>query len=99
MDARSEARGYAEDGAVVVRGAFAGWVDALREGVEALMADPSPNERSYQPKDGSPRFFQDLCNWRRIPQFRDFVENGPGAAVARELMGSEGARFFHDHVL
>src|SRR5918993_767936 len=30
---------------------------------------------------------------------RAFVENGPGAAVARRLMGSEGARFFHDHVL
>jgi ectoine hydroxylase-related dioxygenase (phytanoyl-CoA dioxygenase family) len=98
-DARGEARAYAEDGAVVVRGAFAGWVDALRDGVAALMADPGPNERSYQPKDGSARFFQDLCNWQRIPQFRAFVEKGPGAAVARRLTGNEGARFFHDHVL
>jgi ectoine hydroxylase-related dioxygenase (phytanoyl-CoA dioxygenase family) len=90
---------YAEDGAVVVRGVFAEWIERLREGTEALMADPSPNERSYQPKDGSARFFQDLCNWQRIPQFEAFVREGPGQALARELMGSRTTRFFHDHVL
>ena len=59
----NERDAYAEDGAVVLRGVFADWIERLREGVEALMAAPSHNERSYQPKDGSARFFQDLCNW------------------------------------
>lgn len=92
-------RAYQKDGVVLLRGAFADWVEALRAGIEALMASPSPYERSYTPKDGSARFFQDLCNWQRIPDFREFVERGPGAAIARALMGSAGAQFFHDHVL
>ncbi|WP_207536626.1 phytanoyl-CoA dioxygenase family protein [Sabulicella rubraurantiaca] len=92
-------RAYQQDGVILLRGAFADWVEALRVGTEALMAAPGPYERSYTPKDGSARFFQDLCNWQRIPEFRDFVERGPGASIARALMGSEGAQFFHDHVL
>ena len=90
---------YRDDGAVLLRGAFAGWVDTLRAGVEALMAAPSPLERSYQPKDGSARFFQDLCNWQRIDPFRDFVLHSPAAAIAAALMQSRTSRFFHDHVL
>jgi ectoine hydroxylase-related dioxygenase (phytanoyl-CoA dioxygenase family) len=95
---RATIAAFAEDGAVVLRGAFADWVPPLREGVEALMADPSPLERSYQPP-GSARFFQDLCNWQRIAPFRAFVEQSPAAALAAALMGSREARFFHDHVL
>lgn len=94
-----EVQAFAEDGAILLRGAFADWVEPLRAGIETLMAHPGPYERSYTPKDGSARFFQDLCNWQRIPEFRAFVEQGPGAAIARRLMGSQGARFFHDHVL
>jgi ectoine hydroxylase-related dioxygenase (phytanoyl-CoA dioxygenase family) len=89
---------YRADGAVVLRGLFADWIAPLREGVEQLMAAPSPLERSYQP-EGSARFFQDLCNWQRIAAFRDFVFRSPAAAVAATLMGSREARFFHDHVL
>jgi ectoine hydroxylase-related dioxygenase (phytanoyl-CoA dioxygenase family) len=89
---------YRRDGAVVLRGVFSEWVAPLRTGVAALMSDPSPLERSYQPP-GSARFFQDLCNFQRIAPFRDFVENSPAAALAATLMGSRQARFFHDHVL
>jgi len=99
MDYAELAPDYARDGVVLLRGAFAAWVERLRAGTEALMADPGPYERSYTPKDGSARFFQDLCNWQRVPQYREFVEQGPGAAIARALMGSTGARFFHDHIL
>lgn len=99
MDYAHLAPTYAEDGAVLLRGAFADWVETLRRGTETLMAHPGPYERSYTPKDGSARFFQDLCNWQRILEYRDFVEHGPGAAIARQLMGSGGARFFHDHIL
>ncbi|MCE1237318.1 MAG: phytanoyl-CoA dioxygenase family protein [Hyphomicrobiales bacterium] len=90
---------YATDGAVAIRGVFAPFVESLRNGVEALMANPSPRQRSYRPKDGSALFFQDLCNWRDVPEFADFVLNSPAAAVAAKLMGSPTARFFHDHVL
>ncbi len=90
---------FQRDGVAVLRGVFADWVEPLREGIAALMADPSPLERSVQPEDGSAPFFQDLCNWQRIAPFERFVRESPAAALAARLMGSRSARFFHDHVL
>lgn len=90
---------YRDDGIVILRGTFAEWVEPLRGGVEKLLASPGPLERTYRPADGSAPFFQDFCNWRRIPEFRAFVYESPAAALAARLMGSRTARFFHDHVL
>lgn len=90
---------FATDGAILLPGVFRDWVTPLEHGIEKLMADPSPRERSYQPDDGSAPFFQDLCNWQRIDEFRDFVMTSPAAAVAAALMRSKTGRFFHDHVL
>lgn len=86
-------------GAVVLRRAFRDWVEPLRAGVAAVMADPSPFERTVRPADGSPPFFQDYCNWPRIEGFRRFVFESPAGAVAAALMRSAHARFFHEHVL
>ena len=90
---------FASDGVIVLRGGFADWVEPLRAGIEKLMADPSPRERSYQPADGTAPFFQDLCNWQRIDEFRRFVFDSPAGEIAARLMQSSTARFFHDHVL
>lgn len=90
---------YQADGAIVLRGAFAGWVERLRAGVEKNMASPSQYERTVKPADGSAWFFQDYCNWRRIPEFRDFAMESPAAAIAAQLMRSRTARFFHEHIL
>jgi ectoine hydroxylase-related dioxygenase (phytanoyl-CoA dioxygenase family) len=90
---------FEEDGAAVLRGVFGDWVEPLRRGVAALMARPSPLERTVQPADGSAPFFQDLCNWQRIPEFRAFVFESDAARIAARLMRSRTARFFHDHVL
>ena len=90
---------FRNDGVVVLRGVFRDWVEPLSRGVAEVMAHPSPLERSYQPKDGSAPFFQDLCNWQRIPEFRAFVHESPAAETAARLMGSPTSRFFHDHIL
>ena len=45
------------------------------------------------------RFFDDYCNWQRIPEFREVIETSPAAQVAAELMQSQTAQVFHDHVL
>ncbi len=63
------------------------------------MTAPSALERTYHPADGSAVFFQDMCNWRRIPEFEAFVRHSPAAEFAARLMGSRTAQFFHDHVL
>lgn len=90
---------FQEKGVVKIPGLFSDWVDVLRAGIERNMASPSERERSVDPADGSPRFFQDLCCWQRITEFHEFVMNSPAASAAATLMRSKSARFFHDHVL
>jgi ectoine hydroxylase-related dioxygenase (phytanoyl-CoA dioxygenase family) len=90
---------FAADGVIVLKGAFKEWVEPLRQGIEGLMKSPSPRERSYHPKGDAAPFFQDLCNWQRFDEFRDFVFHSPAAPIAARLMRSRTARFFHDHVL
>mgnify|MGYP001415005616 CR=1 FL=1 len=80
------------DGAVLLKGVFTPWVDRLAEGVTALMASPSEygHARTVIPKDGSPPFFQDYCNWSRIPAFSEFVFQSAAAEIAAALEISEG---------
>jgi ectoine hydroxylase-related dioxygenase (phytanoyl-CoA dioxygenase family) len=91
---------FQADGAVVLRGLFADWVEPLRRGVERNMAEPGPyGAENVRPQDGGGRFFDDYCNWQRIPEFADFMRRSPAAAVAGALMGSRAVQVFHDHVL
>lgn len=65
------------------------------------MASPSEygHARTVIPKDGSPPFFQDYCNWSRIPTFSEFVFQSAAAEIAAALMQSQTAKFFHEHTL
>ncbi len=90
---------FQRDGAACLRGAFRDWVECLAAGVERNMEEPGPYG-SENTKAGEPgRFFDDYCNWQRIPEFRDFVLNSNAAQLAAEAMGSASAQFFHEHVL
>ena len=79
----AEIEAYQADGVLVLPGVFTGWVEPLRAGVAEVMARPSPFERTYRPADGSPPFFQDYCNWQRVPEFRAFVFESPAADSRR----------------
>lgn len=89
---------FRTQGATLLKGVFADWVDVLRDGVAANMANPAPNARNYETANGG-RFFVDYCNWDRIHQYRDFIFNSDAAAIGAELMGSKSVRLFHEHVL
>ncbi|PKP75085.1 MAG: phytanoyl-CoA dioxygenase, partial [Alphaproteobacteria bacterium HGW-Alphaproteobacteria-6] len=45
------------------------------------------------------RFFDDYCNWTRIPEFAAAIRGSAVAEVAADLMGSDRVQLFHDHVL
>ncbi len=90
---------FREKGVTVLRGVFYNWVDLLRKGVDANMADPDPNARIYTDKDGGGRFFVDYCNWTRIREYKEFIFNSDAAAVGAELMESKQVQLFHEHVL
>lgn len=90
---------YQRDGVVLIRGLFADHVDTLRKGVARNMETPGPYA-SENKKDGETgRFFDDYCNWQRIPEFEEVIRTSPAAEVAADLMQSQEVQVFHDHVL
>lgn len=95
----SDIEDYQNDGVVLIRGLFAGQVDLLRKGVAANMADPGPYASENKKAGETGRFFDDYCNWSRIPEFREAIKASPVAEVAAALMGSKRVQLFHDHVL
>ncbi len=90
---------YQQDGVVLIKGLFADFVVTLRQGVEANMAEPGPYASNNKKKGETGLFFDDYCNWSRIEQFQDVVQNSPAAEVAADLMQSQSVQMFHDHVL
>ncbi|XP_078682522.1 putative phytanoyl-CoA dioxygenase [Branchiostoma floridae x Branchiostoma belcheri] len=93
-------REYRENGAVCLRGVFsADWVDKIRNGIEKNKASPSRYSESLVGQGGPGAYFNDYCNWRSIPEFQDFVYNSPAAQIAAQLMDSQTAIFYHEHVL
>ena len=97
MITQQEVDEFQRDGAVVVRGVFRDWLDQLAEGVAQNMAEPGVYASENAVSEG--RFFDDYCNWTRIPAFSDVVWNSPAAGIAATAMQSQSAQFFHDHVL
>ena len=75
------------------------WIAMLAAGVERNLAQPGPFAKRYTP-DGRPGLFLgDYCNWRRIPEYREFFLHSPAAALAGETMGAQKINLFHEHVL
>jgi quinol monooxygenase YgiN len=90
---------YQRDGAVYLPGLFKDWVEAISAGIERNMREPGPYASENLRAGDTGRFFDDYCNWERIPEFQGVVRRSPAAETAAELMGSGSAQFFHDHVL
>ena len=95
----SDIEDYQRDGVVVVRGLFADHLEQLRAGVARNMEEPGPYAAENLHAHEAGRFFDDYCNWQRIPEFREVIEASDVAEVAAALMQSERVQLFHDHVL
>ncbi|WP_147127737.1 phytanoyl-CoA dioxygenase family protein [Shimia ponticola] len=90
---------FQKDGVVLIKGLFRDQVDLLRAGVERNMAEPGPYAAENLKEGEGGRFFDDYCNWERIPEFREAIMASPAAPVGAELMQSKTVQLFHDHVL
>ncbi len=88
---------FQRDGVIKVEGLFADWVDVMATGVTHNLADPSEYASENDVTKG--RFFDDYCNWQRIPEFEQIVRDSPAAELAATVMQSHTAQFYHDHVL
>lgn len=91
-------KAYQQDGAVLIPGLWADWVEPLRDGIARNMANPTHQMATLKP--GEPGFFfDDYCNWNKIPEFEQVIRQSDVAEVAARLMQSERVQLFHDHVL
>jgi ectoine hydroxylase-related dioxygenase (phytanoyl-CoA dioxygenase family) len=97
MITQDEITSFQRDGVVVLRGVFNGWVDEMAAGIDRNMQEPGPYASENSVSEG--RFFDDYCNWTRIPEFERVVRGSPAAELAARSMVSTTAQFFHDHVL
>lgn len=90
---------YQRDGAVLIKGLFASWIEVLRAGISRNMAEPGPYASENVTQGEGGRFFDDYCNWERIPEFAEVVRHEGVAEAAAALMRSQTVQMFHDHVL
>ena len=90
---------YQREGVAVIRGLFAQHVESLRAGVARNMAEPGPYASENEKAGETGRFFDDYCNWQRIPEFETAARDPNVVAAAGALMGCSRVQLFHDHVL
>lgn len=90
---------FERDGAVLIPGLFADWVDTIGAGIERNMNYPGPYADDNVREGQQGQFFDDYCNWERIPEFTEVVYKSDVADVAGQLMQSQRVQLFHDHVL
>lgn len=90
---------YQTDGVVLVKGLFSNHVETLRAGVAENMEHPGPYASTNDRKGEKGLFFDDYCNWQRIPAFEEVIKAPEVAQAAAALMGSQTVQLFHDHVL
>ena len=90
---------FDRDGAVLLPGLFADWTDKIAAAIAENMTNPGPYAAENLKAGDSGRFFDDYCNWQRIPELADIMRHSPAPKAAATLMQSAGAQFFHDHIL
>ena len=90
---------FQRDGVALIKGLFKDHVDTLAAGVARNMAEPGPYAAENLKAGEGGRFFDDYCNWQRIPEFEEVIRTSPAAEVAAGLMGSQAVQLFHDHIL
>ena len=79
---------FQRDGVVLIKGLWKDWVPQITAGIERNMAAPGPYGAENLKPGEAGRFFDDYCNWERIPEFRDVIYNSDVAKVASSLMQS-----------
>ncbi len=91
---------FQRDGACVLRGVFsASEIEGLTRGIEKNLASPGALASVASRADDPGRFFEDFCNWQRIPEYEAIMKQSRLPEIARALMASETVRIYHDHLL
>ena len=88
-------------GATVLRGFWGNAdMDLIDRAISDVATNPSPMVDVFERNaKGTPLFFNDFNNWRRIPSLRAICLDRRIGEAFCELTGSHNAYFFHDHVI
>ena len=89
---------YKNYGAIVIKNVFEPWISTLRKGFDKVLANPGPHARENVKTKEQGRFFEDYCNWQRIPEFKKCAEESPAAQIVAEATGSKSIQLFHEHI-
>ena len=93
-------RGYARDGAVVIRGLLTDeQLEQLRDGIDGNLAALSHNAKVASDPGDPGRFVEDFCTWQDNPHYRAIIFNSALPSLAAALMQSACVRLYHDHML
>ena len=90
---------YERDGVIVIKGVFREWIETLRIGFDKVLNNPSEHGRENVSANDTGSFFEDYCNWQRIPEFKQWIEQSVGASIVAEATGSKRIQLFHEHIL
>ncbi len=91
---------YCNEGVVVLRGVLSiDEIESLRQGIDAVLAHPSPRAKVASQSDDPGFFLEDFCTWRDHAEFDTFIRNTALVPIAAQLMQSRTVRLYHDHVL
>jgi ectoine hydroxylase-related dioxygenase (phytanoyl-CoA dioxygenase family) len=87
---------YEADGVVHVPGAFAGWVEPLRKGIDQALAAPGIHARRLSAPDAPAPVRSDILRWRDVKPFGRFVRAPEVARLVSTVLGSEAVVFLQD---
>ncbi|PRC91766.1 phytanoyl-CoA dioxygenase family protein [Solimicrobium silvestre] len=91
---------FQRDGAVCIRRLFTpDEVALLESGIEENLRAPSTRSKIASKADDPGRFFEDFSNWQEIDAYQRFIVHSRVGSVAAQLMQSDTARLYHDHLL
>ncbi len=90
---------FQDEGVVLIRGLFNGFVDTISRGIEQNLETPGEFAAENTGDGEQGRFFDDYCNWSRVEPFKQVIYESPVAQVAANLMASKTAQLFHEHIL
>lgn len=99
MITQQQINDFQRDGAVLLKGLCRDWVALIEQGIARNLAEPGEYASENAVAAGQGRFFDDYCNWQRIPEFERVIRESPVAQAAAQIMQSQTAQLFHDHVL
>ena len=91
---------YAHWGAVVLRGVLnAEELCTLEQGIEHNLSNFSPLAQVASRADDPGRFIEDFCTWQSNAAYEQILRESSLPHIAAQLMQSNSARIYHDHLL